>query len=214
MIQGELDRPFQMFIDTALLFIGKGDDFIQKAGISCLGNIFIDCREQPKGIVCPVCGMSRSLYIGRIVRSIFMSRVMGELYKRKSSPVVYLGRQHETYFFSRHLRGKMDDPLDILHCVTVAVSVAQTAVDERGSPGPDEGYEAVIGIPGIDHSVKGGTGSLYLEMIQSAVPVCFQRFNLLEDLFLWIFVGSQNFCTLFRGIHSQDKEDGFGFSRL
>lgn len=87
MIQGELDRPFQMFIDTALLFIGKGDDFIQKAGISCLGNIFIDCREQPKGIVCPVCGMSRSLYIGRIVRSIFMSRVMGELYKRKSSPL-------------------------------------------------------------------------------------------------------------------------------
>ena len=104
MIQGEPDRPFQMFIDAALLFIGKGDDFIQKAGISCLRNIFINCREQPQGIVRPICGMSCSLYIGRIVRSIFMSRVMSELHKRKSSPVVYLGRQHETYFFSRHFR--------------------------------------------------------------------------------------------------------------
>ena len=108
----------------------------------------------------------------------------------------------------------MDDPLDILYGVTVAVSVAQTAVDKGSGPGPDESYETVIGIPGIDHSVKGRTGCLYLEMIQSAVPVCFQRFNLLEDLFLWIFVGSQNFCTFFRGIHSQDKENSFRFSRL
>ncbi len=93
--------------------------------------------------------------------------------KRKSAAVVYLGRQHETYFVTGHFRVQMNDSLDILDCVTVAVSVSQSAVDERGGPGPDEGYEAVVGIPGVDHRVEGRTRGLYLEVIQSFVPVFF-----------------------------------------
>lgn len=65
----------------------------------------------------------------------------------------------------------MNDTLDILNGVAVAEAVSQTAVLEGSRSGPDEGDEAVVCVPGVDHVVEVLVGGVYLEVVQLAVPV-------------------------------------------
>ena len=121
-----------MFIDGAFVFVGEGDHFIQKCGVSGLGDIFVYRREQPQRVVCPVGGMSGLFHVGGIFRCVLMPGVVGEFDQRQSAAVVYLGGEHEADLFRGHFRCQMDDALDVLDCIPVAVTVAQTAVGERG----------------------------------------------------------------------------------
>ena len=59
-----------------------------------------------------------------------MAGVVVELNKRKSAAVAYLSGKHEADLIGSHLRVKVDDTLDVLNGVTVAVAVAEAAVDE------------------------------------------------------------------------------------
>ena len=65
----------------------------------------------------------------------------------------------------------MNDTLDILNGVAVAEAVSQAAVLEGSRSGPDEGDEAVVCVPGVDHVVEVLVGGVYLEVVQLAVPV-------------------------------------------
>ena len=41
----------------------------------------------------------------------------------------------------------MDDALDILDSIAVAITVAESAIDEGGGPRPDKGHETIVSIP-------------------------------------------------------------------
>ena len=84
---------------------------------------------------------------------------------------MHLGAQHEADAVLGHFRIEMNDALDILHRVAVAVAVALTAVDQAGRAGPDEGSEALEGVPGIDHFVEVRVGRLDVQVAQLAMPV-------------------------------------------
>ena len=58
-------------------------------------------------------------------------------------PMVKARLKLEADFVGGHFGSQMDDALNVLHGVPVAVAVAQTAVDEGRRPTPDEGHEAV-----------------------------------------------------------------------
>ena len=169
--QRKTDGPLQMLIDASLFRIGKGNDFVQEGSISGLGDIFIDGGEKPEGIVCAVSRMSGLLYIGGVVRRVFLPRIVRKFYKGKSSAVIYLCRKHKADFFFCHFRRKMDDSLNILHRIPVAVAVAQTAVNQRGCTRPDKSDKTVIGIPGIDHRIKFWAGGMNLKMFKLFLPV-------------------------------------------
>ena len=76
-----------MVINASLAFVGKGDDFIEKCGISGFRNVFVNCREQPESVIRAVGGMTCLPYIGGVVRCVFMPRIMGEFYKRRPPPL-------------------------------------------------------------------------------------------------------------------------------
>ncbi len=56
--------------------------------------------------------------------------VVSELYKRESAAVADLSGEHEAYLIGSHFGGKVNDTLNILNCIAVAVAVAESAVDE------------------------------------------------------------------------------------
>ena len=133
-VEGKLHGTFQMLINSPFAFVGKRDDFIEECCIAGLRDIFVNSREQPEGVVCAVGGVPGLLHVGGVVRRVFMPRVVGEFYKRKPAAVIYLCREHKTDLLTRHFRREVDDPLDILHCIAVAVAVAKPAVNKgRGS---------------------------------------------------------------------------------
>ena len=104
--------------------------------------------------------------------------------------------------------------MDILHRVTVAVAVSQSAVDKGSGPGPGKGDKAVIGVPGVDHSVKFGTGRFHLEMGELFVPVLNQFFPLPAAGCLRRPVCRQNGRALLVGFFPQQEGDGFRLARL
>ena len=71
-------------------------------------------------------------YIGIILRSILMPRIVVELDQRKSAAVMDLRGKHETNLVRRCLRLQMNYALNILDCVAVTVTVPQAAVDKGG----------------------------------------------------------------------------------
>ena len=80
-----------MVINASLAFVGKWDDFIEKCGISGFRNVFVNCREQPEGVIRAVGGMACLPELGGVIRGIFVPRLVGEFYKRKPAAVIYLG---------------------------------------------------------------------------------------------------------------------------
>ena len=106
--------------------------------------------------------MTCFFYIGRIVGSVFFAGVMGVLYKRKSRAVGYLSGKHKFDLFVGHFGSKVNNALNVLYGVTVAESVAEPAVLERGCSGPDKGDKAVVGVPHVYHIVEIIVGSVYL----------------------------------------------------
>ena len=113
--------------------------------------------------------------VGSIVRCVFMSRIMCELYERKPAALLYLRREHKTDFFFCHFWCKMDDALNILYSIAVSVSIAQPAVDEGSGAGPDKCHKAVIGIPCSQHGVEFLAWRSHPQMIQLFIPVGFKR---------------------------------------
>ena len=68
-------------------------------------------------------------------------------------------------------RIQMNDTLNVLYSIAVAVAVPQTAVYKRCGTGPDKGDEALISVPDVDHVVERIRRCADLEMVQLAVPV-------------------------------------------
>ena len=89
-VQRELDCPSQMFIYRRFILVRKWNHFIQERRIAAFRNIFINRREQPQRIICAVCRVSGLTYIAVILRGIFVTRVMGELYQRQTSAMMDL----------------------------------------------------------------------------------------------------------------------------
>ena len=75
--------------------------------------------------------MTCFLYILGIIGSILVTCIVVELNERESAAVVYLSREHETDLVSSHFGVKVNDTLNILNGIAVAVAVAKSAVDER-----------------------------------------------------------------------------------
>lgn len=108
---------------------------------------------------------------------------------------------------------QMDNALNILHSIPVAEPVTQARVLEGGSTRPDEGNEALVSIPGVDHIVQIVARGVNLEAVKLAVPERLQFFELL----LYnrqIFVVTQNLRRTLLIILSQQEGDFFLFSRL
>ena len=129
-VKRELNRPAEVFIDGGFLFVRKRNHFIQEGEVAGFTDVFVYGREEPERIIRTIGGMAGLLYITFILRGIFMSGVMREFDKRESAAVMNLRRQHEAQLFLCGCRIKMNDALNILHGITVAVAVAQTAVDK------------------------------------------------------------------------------------
>ena len=110
-----------------------------------------------------------------------MSRIMGKFDQRKSAAVVNLSGKHEGDLFFGCLRCQMDDTLNILYRIAVAVTISKTAVDQGCGSGPGESHKTVVSIPGIDHGIEGRAGGIDLQMAELGIPVVFQ--------------GSQFFCS-------------------
>ena len=103
------------------------------------------------------------LPVGGIVRGIFLAWGMGKFYKGQPAAIACLGGEHETDFFRCLFWCKVDNPLDVLYRVPVAVAVAQPAVNKGGRPGPEECHKAVVGIPCIHHGVEFRAWGCYLK---------------------------------------------------
>ena len=142
-----------------------------------------------------------------------MPRRVGELHKGKTSSICRLCRQHKPELFCRHLRRQMNNPLNILYRVPVTVTVAQSAVNKRGGPGPDKCHKAVISIPGVHHSVKFRAGRVYFQAVQFFIPVCFQLQKLFLNRFLRVFVPLQGGISFFWAAGSKEKNNSFCFLR-
>ena len=123
--------------------------------------------------------MSCLLYIGSVVRSILMSRIVCKLDKRKSSTVINLCWEHESDLFNSHLRCKVDNALDILNCISVSISVSQTTVWEWCSSWPYECHETLVCIPCIYHVVEWITRCVHLEVVELWMPILDQLVKLL-----------------------------------
>ena len=154
-----------MFVDGPFVFVGKGNDLIQEGLVPRLGYILVYGGEQPQGIVGAVGRVAGLRHIGGIVGGVLMAGIVGEFHQGQTAAVVHLGGEHEPDLLLGHGRFQMDDALDVLHGVPVAVAVAQAAVDQRSRPAPHKGDEAVVGVPGVDHRIEGVVGGVDLQMV-------------------------------------------------
>ena len=213
-LHGKVQRPFQMLVDAAFVPVGKGDDFIQKGGVSGFGDVFADRGKEPQRVVGPVCGMAGFLHIGSVFRRVLMAGIVGKFHQRQSAAVVHLSREHEADLLCRRLRFQMDDALDVLHRVPVAVAVPQAAVDEGGGTGPGEGNEAVIGVPGVDHGIEFRAGCLDLEAGEFSMPERFQGVQLRRADRRRVLVCVQQAGAFLCGLLSQQKGKRHGFFRF
>ncbi len=107
----------------------------------------------------------------------------------------------------------MDDSLNVLYCIPVAVAVAQAAVDEGGSSGPDKGHETVVGVPGIDHGVEFRAWGIHFQMIQLFLPVVFQLCQFPGGLFCRVCISVQNRGRFRAAARPQHIGDGSGLAR-
>ena len=169
-LHGEADRALEVVIDRVLAAVRIDDRLVQERLVAALADVLHDGREEPERIVCTVGRMAGLLDVIRVVRGVLVAGVMGELDQRQTAAVVDLCGQHEADLLGRHLGVEVDDALDVLHGVAVAVAVAQAAVHERCRTRPDEGDEALVRVPDVHHVVELVRGRLDLEVAELAVP--------------------------------------------
>ena len=212
-VDGEINGPLQMVVNRSFVPIGVGHHLIQQRHIAAFRNVLVNRGEQPEGVVSAVGGMPGFLHIGRIVRRVLMTGIVGVFHQRQSRAVVHLGREHEDDLLLGHFRGQMDDALNVLHRIPIAVAVAQAAVHKGSGSGPQEGHEAVVGIPGVHHGVEFRTGGLYLEPGQLFLPVIVKYPQLLTAGLGGVFVGLQQGFRLAIRLFAYDKGKGFCFTR-
>ena len=170
-LHGETDRTFQMVVNGILAAVCIDDHFIVECLVAGFAHILADGREQPQRIVCTVGRVTCLLDIFRIVRGVFMAGIVVELNQRQTAAVVYLCRQHKADLFCGKLRIQVNDALDILYRIPIAVAVAQTAVYERCCTGPDKGNETLISVPYVYHVIELVRRSFDLEVIELTMPV-------------------------------------------
>ena len=60
----------------------------------------------------------------------FVTCIMAELNEWETAAVAYLSREHEADFVGSHFGIEVDDTLNILNRITVAVAVSESAVNE------------------------------------------------------------------------------------
>ena len=175
-VHGEVDRSLEVVVNGALLAIVSVEDLlVEERGIAALGDVLVNGREQPQSVVCTVAGVTSLLRVYGVlvvlVGVVLLTRLVIVLNQRQTCAVSYLRGQHEHDLLLCHLRRKVNDTLDILNGVAVAEAVSQAAVLEGSRSGPDEGDEAVVCVPGVNHVVEVLVGGVYLEVVQLAVPV-------------------------------------------
>ena len=107
----------------------------------------------------------------------------------------------------------MNDTLNVLYSIAVAVAVPQTAVYKRCGTGPDKGDEALISVPDVDHVVERIRRCADLEMVQLAVPVFLQSLYFVVNL-AGSFIGSEDFVCLCIVFLTQYEDQFLGFARL
>ena len=178
-VHGELNRSLQMVVYRTLFFVCIRNHFIDKILVAGLCHILPNGREQPKCIVGTVCRMSRLTHIRFIVRRILMSGIVIVFYQRQTTAMVYLCRKHKTNLCKRHLRIQMDNTLNILHGIAVAVAVALSAVDKGSCTGPCKGNKALVSIPCIYHAVERRIRRIDLKIGKLCMPVILQLRKLL-----------------------------------
>ena len=212
-LHGETDRTFQMVVNRILAAVCIDDHFIVECLVAGFAHILADGREQPQRIVCTVGRVTGLLDIFRIVRSVFMAGIVVELDQRQTAAVVYLCRQHKADLFCGKLRIQVNDALDILYRIPIAVAVAQTAVYKGCCTGPDKGNETLISVPYVDHVVEGLRRCVYLEVVQLAVPVSLQCL----DFFVYLagsLIGCQDLVCLGVVLLTQYEDQFLGLARL
>ena len=107
----------------------------------------------------------------------------------------------------------MDDTLNILNGIPIAISIPQTAVNKGSGTRPDKGDETLVGIPYIDHVIEGIGRSLYLEVFQLAVPELLEFLYFCIDLSSW-FIRSEQLCGFLIVLLSHEEDEFLGFTRL
>ena len=123
-----------MLVNCILAAVCVYDNLIEERLVSALADILINCWEEPESVVCSIAWVACFLSVDRVlvvlVRASFVACLVVELNKWKSAAVIYLCRDHKSDLFSSKLRIDMDNTLDILNCISIAIAVSQTAIDE------------------------------------------------------------------------------------
>ena len=131
----ESDSVLEVVVNGILAAVCINDDFVEERLVSALTDVFEHRREQPQSVIGSVrrvtCLLSILAVRVVLIRAVLKACFVVELNERKSAAVVHLCRQHESYLLCCKLGVDMDNTLYILNGITVAVAVAQTAVDER-----------------------------------------------------------------------------------
>ncbi len=127
---GESYCIFQMIVNRSFAAVCINDDFVKEINVSAFSDILDDSREQPQRIVCTVRGMTCFLNVFGVVGSILMTCIVIKLNKRKSAAVVHLSGKHESDLFGSHFRIKMNNSLNILNRIAIAIAVSKTAVNK------------------------------------------------------------------------------------
>ena len=166
----ETNGAFQVLVDCGLPFVGKRNYFIQKRRVAGFTDIFPDRREQPERVV----GAVRVVLIPLLAGQLDMPGAVIVRDQRKTGTAAYLAGNHQADFTERHLRREMQDTLNILHRVAVAVAVPQAAVDKRSRARPDEGNKALVSVPRIDHAVEIFIRRIDPQVVEFPAPICFQ----------------------------------------
>ena len=141
-----------------------------------------------------------------------MTCIVVELHQRKRAAVIHLCGEHETNLLFSLLRREMDHTLDILHCIPVAIAVAQAAVNKRRCPGPRECHKAVVGVPHIDHGVKGRGRRFDMEPRELFLPVTAQSIDFRCADCLRLGIACHETCALRRSLFTQKERNSLRLS--
>ena len=125
--------------------------------------------------------------------------------------MVHLRRQHKGDPLSGQRRVQMDDALNILYGVAVAVTVALSAVHQRRGAAPHHGGKALEGVPGVNHGVKTLVRRVHGQRGELTVPVSFQggKFDLRHFAGVVAVMVQQRACFGFIFLPKQEDQRAF-----
>ena len=212
-MHGKVDRALQVLEDRALVPVGEGDNLVQEGGIAGFGDVFVHSWEQPQCVVRAVMRMPGGFDVGFVLRLVLVARIVAVLDQRQAGAVMHLRAQHEADAFLGHFGIQVDDALDVLDGVAVTVAVALAAVNEARRAGPDEGGEALEGVPGVDHFIEVRVRRLDVQVAELAVPVADQGSFFRLDLRGGLAVGIHQAPGFGFALLPKQESDGLFFAR-